>query len=222
MADYSDLSFNASDTDYVEQLVLLTSRSEAVATEVEGARQGEASLDVLLGNINTEIVNAREGEASLLINLGTYLKNATFTSDVNLNGFRVINAADGIASTDLATVSQATALILGGASPTNIAITSIGSGTATSGQRLVSNGTIIVAEDNDLLSMNVGALTANQVVGVNAGATALEGKDLTTISSGSLTNSQPVMVKTAGGGLADYDNDLEIAMSSLFMYSKYG
>lgn len=220
MADYSDLDLSSSSTTYISALDLLRDRTEATATEIENARQGEATLDVLTGNLNTELVNARQGAASLLLNLGNYIQSSTLTADFDLNTQKIINVGAGTVGTDLTNLSQATALILTGASPANIELTSIGAGTATAGQRIVSNGTSPVGEDNNLLTLDVGTLTANQVAGVNAGATALEAKDLTTISSGSLTAGTPVMASATG--LTDYDIDLELAMSSIYSYEELG
>jgi len=157
---------------------------------VEDARLGEATLDVLMTDLNTEVVDAREGAASIVLNLANYVKNGALTTSLDMNGQKITDVADGVASTDLVNLSQATALILAGASPSNI----------------------------DITSVSVGTLTANQIAGANSGATAVEGKDLTTIDSGSLTASTPVATKSGGAGLEDYDNDLEIAMSSLYLY----
>ena len=86
MADYSALDLSASDTEYVAHLGTLVTLSEAFATEVENARQGEATLDVFTGNVDTELTNARQGETDLVTNLQTYLKNGTLTISLNMNG----------------------------------------------------------------------------------------------------------------------------------------
>lgn len=222
MADWSDLTFNASDTDYISQLDTLRDRSEANATEVEDARQGELTLDVLTGNLKTEVEAAREGEISLLVNLGNYIKNGALTSSFDLNGQKITNIADGVAGTDLTNLSQATALILGGASPTDINITDISVGTANNGQRFVSNGTNPVGEDNDLLTLDVGALGANQVAVNNTGGTALVAGGLEDIDSGSLSSDTPVKVNVGGTGLDEYDNDLELSASAEYAYDNFG
>ena len=222
MADWSDLDLSSSSITYISALDTLRDRSETNATEVENARQGEVTLDVFTGNVKTELTNAREGSASLVLNLANYIKNGALTTSFNLNNQKAINVANGTLSTDLINLSQATALILGGASPADIDITSIGVGTATAGQRIVSDGTNPIGENNDLLTLDVGALTANQVVGANAGATALEAKDLTTISAGSLTASTSVRVNATGTGLETYDDDLEQAAAALYMYDELG
>lgn len=222
MADWSDLTFNAQDTDYIAQLDALTSRSEAVATEVEDARQGEATLDVLTGNINTELTNARQGEVDLVTNLNNYLKNGAIASDLNMAGFKITNLGDATATSDLVTLSQANALILGGASPADIDITSISVGTITNGQRVISDGTNPAGQDNTLLTLDVGPLTANQVAGANSGASAMEAKDLSTISSGAIPAGSVVGVKSGGDGLEAFDTDLEDSMSNLYMHTQYG
>jgi len=218
MANWSDLSFNFSDINYIYQLDTLRDRSEANATEVENARLGEATLDVLTGNLNTELVASRQGEIDLVTNLGNYVQNASLTVDFDLNGFKAINVANGTASSDLVNLSQATALILGGASPANINITDISNGTATTGQRIVAGATSPEGEDNVPLTMDIGTLSANHVVGANSGASALVEKNLTNIDAGTLTALTQVQVKVGQDGLEDYDSDLELAMASLYMY----
>ena len=218
MADWSDLPFAFNSIDYILQLDTLRDRSEAIATEVEDARLGEATLDVLTGNLNTEITAARQGEVNLVTNIANYVKDGTLTASFDFNSQKGINVADGTLNTDLVNLQQTTALILGGAAVTNIDVTSISNGTATTGQRIVAGASNPVGEDNDILTLDVGALSADKVVGANAGATALEEKDLTGISTGSLTALTLVQAKSDSSGLQDYDNDLEISMASLYLY----
>jgi len=218
MADWSDLEFNASDINYIYQLDTLRDRSEAVATEVEDARLGEASLDITTGNLNTELVAAREGEASLVANLQTnYISKSG--GNLDLVGGKLINVGNGTANTDTINLGQATSILDLGAIPSDVEITDLGRGTATVGQRYVAGPSgSPVGEDNEILTLDVGTLGSDEAVGSNTAGTALEAKDLTNISTG-LTPSSLVQTKSDGTGLEDYDNDLEVAMSNLFFYN---
>jgi len=193
IADYSDLTFTIGDLDYPSQCQTLTSRTEAIATEVEDARIGAATLAVRTQALQTELEDSREGEVDLETNLqNNYLKNdGNQATSFSANSQKITNSVAGTLPSDGVTVTQSTdieALGAGGIDQSVIAIT----------------------------SLNVDNLTANEVVGANSGASALEAKDLTNISSGTLTTGYRVQTKGTGDGLEDYDSDLEESSSTLF------
>lgn len=204
IADYSDIPFVNGDITYTTKAITLRDRNEAVATEVETARQGSLTLDVLTLAFKTEIEAAREGEASLLTNISTNYINSNITVDVDLNSQKIVNAAQGTSSGEGVTKTQLEAIEALGAGSIDQSVvdaTTLADGTATSGQRYVvdGGGTAIVGEDNVILTLDTGTLTANQIVGADTGATTLEAKDVSNISAGSITPGERVMANASIG-----------------------
>jgi|GEM_PF-6390466 len=76
MANWSDISFAATQTDYIARLELLRTRSQAVATEVENARGGQADLITRI-------------QQCMVMSVG-------FTQDVNANNNRIRNVPTAI------------------------------------------------------------------------------------------------------------------------------
>jgi len=157
----SGVTFTFNDLGYIVALETLRIFAEAFATEVETARNGEASLDDYLGvlvaadntlaaNIATnlaELSAARNGEASLAAFLALLVAKAGLTQDLPAGGFKITGAGDGVAAQDYATMANLAAQISAGGNPGDIPIT----------------------------SLNIGTATARQLVRVNSAGTAVEG-----------------------------------------------
>lgn len=90
MADWSDIAFSATQVDYIADLEQLRIRSQNIATEVETARDGEASV---LARI----------QKCMVMSVG-------FTQDLNANGFRITNLPAPLAASEPATKAYADAI----------------------------------------------------------------------------------------------------------------
>lgn len=95
------VTFTVNSTTYVADLATFLTFAEANATEVEAAR---------------------DGEASLLANIQKYIPLTGVGSNPDLNAKRIVNAADAVGSSDLTTLSQVNTLISGGGSPGDIQV----------------------------------------------------------------------------------------------------
>lgn len=97
-------------------LPLTFARSNPLMAEFDRIQAGFAAVEV--GTV-AEVTAARQGQGSLVLNMGRYV--STFSpaaGSVDLNSFRVRNAADGEADGDYVTVRQFNAQILAATLPT--------------------------------------------------------------------------------------------------------
>jgi len=146
----SGVTFTFDDLDYIADLETLREFAEAFATEVEAARNGEASLDDYLGVLVAadnalaasiaanlaELTAARNGQASLNAFLALLVAKAGLTQDLLAGGFKITGAGDGVAAQDYATMANLSAQISAGGNPGDIPITSLNIGTATAKQNI--------------------------------------------------------------------------------------
>lgn len=160
MADYSDLPFNSGDIDYPVQGTTLRDRSQGVSTEVENARNGETLLTTTTSALKVEIEAAREGEASLLANLqNNYMGSGAIGAPLDFGNFKGINSGAATVhwdAVDLTTLNAIEAAGLGGIDKTDIAITGLGDGTATTGQRYVLEGSASLLSNGDFSGGSTG------------------------------------------------------------------
>jgi len=124
MADWSDIAFQATQVDYIFRLETLRTRSQAVATEVENARNGEASLAARLAVINGVVAN----------NFSASVKTAGLGANLPANGYRLTGAGNAVNPQDYVTLADAQALLVAGGSVGAVPITGLGLGTALKGQ----------------------------------------------------------------------------------------
>ena len=123
MANWNDLVPILGGQDYVAKQITFISRAEAVATEVENARNGESSLQAV---INTKI------------------SYSGLTSDLSAGGHRIHSLGSAVAPGDAVNLSTAQALLSSGGTPSSIAITALNVGSLAPGQVPINfNGTIV-------------------------------------------------------------------------------
>lgn len=168
MADWSDITFTAGQTDYIARLNTLRTRAEANATEVEAARGAEASLSAQVATRQTQAqVDARI--AALAIPL------TGLTANLAGNGYRINAIADPLDPQDAATRAWTLAQITLGGDPSGIPVTSLAVGTLTDGQLLQRSGAVLA--------------------GVSPGAVPVTGLGVGTLADGeALTRSGGVLV----------------------------
>lgn len=198
MADWSDIEHAAGDTDYIAHLNTLVSRAEAVATEVETARGGEAALDDRLA----PLVDGAVG----------------LTENLPANAHRIVNLADPVGDQDAATKAWTNALLVGGGSPGDIPVTALGPGAATASQllRIDSGGTApegVSPANLAVTGFGKGALSALQLLRANSGGTALEGVSpaslaVTGFGVSGLSALQLLRVNSGGTALEGYVLDV--------------
>lgn len=143
--------------------------------------------------LEDEIIAARGASVDLATKMAL---KADYTLTQNLNGgsFKGVSFADGTASQDLVTLSQANAILLGGGSPSAIAITSLGVGTATDGQIYKRSGSAVAGasvSSFSITSWGVGTLADGDVI-YRSGAN-LVGTPLITITPDYLKLAQGIM-----------------------------
>ena len=100
MADWSDITFSALQTDYIARLNTLLNRSQSIATEVETARGAQASL---LANINYLLAQK--------------LNLSGLSADYQLNNYRLRGAPTPIYPDELVNKSFAEGLAFASALP---------------------------------------------------------------------------------------------------------
>lgn len=149
MADWSDLTFPLNSQEYVAQQKTFINRAESVATEVENARNGESSLQAI---INTKI------------------SYSGLTSDLSAGGYRIHSLGNAVAPGDAVNLSTAQALLSGGGTPSNIAITGLGYGTLTDGQYTRRVGGVIVGSFVNLIELVTTGIADEQTLKVSNGA----------------------------------------------------
>lgn len=113
-------TFAALDTGYIAKLNALVTEANAAL----GLRLTQAQVD------------ARVGAIGVLL--------AGLTANLNAGGFKVTGAGNASASGDLVNLATAEALLLGGGTPGNIPITSLGVGTVADGELVGRSGSAIV------------------------------------------------------------------------------
>ena len=129
-----------------------------------------ALIDFLQGTTN-EVETARQGQASLTLNFDRYVLKSGWTANFNAMNYRLTGLADAVNPQDAVNLQTVQALISGGGSPSNIAITALGIGTA----------------------------TALQLYRVNDAGTAIEGVTTTAIASDiALSNEMTYLLKLYG------------------------
>ncbi|MDP1696506.1 MAG: hypothetical protein Q8L45_01755 [Xanthomonadaceae bacterium] len=119
MADWSDIAFSFAQTDYIADLEQLRIRSQTVATEVEQAHGGSASLSARL---------------ALLV------ASSGLTANLSAGGWRITGLGDPVDPQDAATRAWVAAQLVGGGSPADIPITSLNVGTLADGDVAVRSG----------------------------------------------------------------------------------
>ena len=119
-----------------------------------------ALIDVLQGFI-AELENARSGETTLDARVDNVLAACAqlsgLTANLNVNGKRLTSAADPIAGTDLCNLQTVQSIASGGGTPSNIAVTSLGVGSAVDGQLLSVSGGAVVGNSAALAAAKVAA-----------------------------------------------------------------
>jgi hypothetical protein len=132
------------DYEYIAKLQKIHTSLNKLIQEVIDAQQGETDID-------TRLVDAIfEGE--------------NWAANLTANGFKVTGAADATGATDYTTLQQVNALISGGGSPGDIAITALGVGTGTANQKIVINGAGTAVVGADEISVAWTVITANTTV----------------------------------------------------------
>jgi hypothetical protein len=133
MADWSDIEFSFAQTDYISDLELLRILSQAVATEVEQARGGSASLSARL---------------ALLV------ASSGLVANLSAGGWRITGLGDPVNPQDAATRAWVAAQLLGGGSPADIPITSLNVGTLADGDVAVRSGAGIAGRSLASMSLD--------------------------------------------------------------------
>jgi len=149
MANWVDLRPVLGGQDYVAKQITFISRAEAVATEVENARNGESSLQA--------IINAKISYSGL-------------TSDLSAGGYRIHSLGNAVAPGDAVNLSTAQALLSGGGTPSNIAITGLGYGDLAEGQYTRRVGGAIVGSFVNLTELVTTGIADEQALKVSGGA----------------------------------------------------
>lgn len=137
MADWSDIQFNAGQTDYVGRLNTLLTRAESFATEVENGRGGLGSLAL---QINTRLT---EAQVDVRVNALALTYSAGLAADFNCNNRRLRSMADPLLPQDGATRAWVLSQLTIGGDPTGVPVTSLNVGTMGDGQFLRRSGTTL-------------------------------------------------------------------------------
>ena len=125
MADWADIKHAAGDTDYIAHLNTHVDRTQALATEIENARSGDASLLDRLEMIQDAI-------AAEITDLDAVtVKVSGLTDNLSAGGHLISNLQDPQTDQDAATKAYVNAVATAGGSPSAIPITSLGGGTLT-------------------------------------------------------------------------------------------
>ena len=149
MADWSDLTFPLNSQEYVAQQKTFINRAESVATEVENARNGAASLKAIID---------------------TKISYSGIAADISMGGYRIHSLGNAVAPGDAVNLSTAQALLSGGGTPSNIAITGLGYGTLTDGQYARRVGGVIVGSFINLVELVTTGIADGQALKVSSGA----------------------------------------------------
>ena len=210
MADWSDLTYDAGEFIYPDQLQTQTSRMNAVANEVYLARLNKKNLAVATSDIETELTDGRQGEVSLVTNL----TNNYFSGDLNdLQGGKFINSSYGVLWDDGITLEQA--IELSTAWPRGdvsfIPVTSLSSTVGSQGYKYVVNANQgIDSSTNSAIAYGATGIAPNEGV---ASGTSLSLDEI---------NTQPLAVgrrlAVTNGLLAEYGDD-EIQESAVALFS---
>lgn len=123
MADWTDIKHAAGDTDYIVHLNTHVDRTEAVATEIEAARDGDASLSDRLGVLESGLLSEIDDLDAVT------LKVSGLTDNLSAGGHLISNLQDPQTDQDAATKAYVNAVATAGGSPGDIPITSLGAGT---------------------------------------------------------------------------------------------
>ena len=197
MSDLSYLKGVAGLKNYYSLWTGLIDWVQSFGTEVETARQGQPNLnakitamDSAASAVTTEVNNAREGQSTLLANFGRYVLKTGPISDLPMNNNKITNLKNATAPKDAVPLEQVQSLISGGGSPSNIAVTSLNIGTATSLQlyRVNAAGNAIegvnpsalspiIAPSLEVTQTNKGTAQNGHVIGVRNGV--VIGRNLT-------------------------------------------
>lgn len=105
-------------------------------------------IDQKIADLTNEVGAARQSEPDLLGAFGLYVKLSGMTSDLNAGGYKITNSADGTDPQDLTSLSQVTAMIIGGGSPGDISILALNTAGLEAGQNIKasSDGTAVAGE----------------------------------------------------------------------------
>lgn len=161
MADWSDIQFNAGQTDYITRLNSLLSRAQTFATEVENGRLGSPSLQT---QISTRL-NQAEVDARIVALAPTYV--AGLTQNFNANARRIFALADPVNPQDAATRAWVLSVVTAGGDPSGIPVTSFNVGTMADTQVLTRSGT-------GLVGRTIAAGSARVTVAFSAGAITID------------------------------------------------
>ena len=149
MANWNDLVPILGGQDYVAKQITFISRAEAVATEVENARNGESSLQA--------IINAKISYSGL-------------ASDLSAGGYRIHSLGNAVAPGDAVNLSTAQSLLSGGGTPENIAITGLNYGSLADGQYARRVGGAIVGSFVNLTELVTTGIADGLTLKVSGGA----------------------------------------------------
>lgn len=138
MADWSDIQFNAGQTDYITRLNALLSRAQSFATEVENGRLGSPSLQTQIASR----LNQAEVDARIVALSPTYVGG--LTQNFNANARRIFSLADPVNPQDAATRAWVLSVVTAGGDPSGIPVTSFNVGTMADAQVLTRSGTGLV------------------------------------------------------------------------------
>lgn len=168
MADWSDIQFNAGQTDYITRLNALLSRAQNFATEVENGRLGSPSLQTQIGTR----LNQTEVDARIVALAPTYIGG--LTQNFNANARRIFALADPVNPQDAATRAWVLSVVTAGGDPSGIPVTSFNVGTMADTQVLTRSGTALVGRTitpgsaRVSVSFSAGAITIDVPAGTFA------------------------------------------------------
>jgi hypothetical protein len=167
--------------------------TELVANEVETARQGQTNLnakitamDSATTAVTSEVTTARQGQANLSASIDLRVPKSGLTANFSAQNYRFTTLANPVNPQDAVNLQTVQSLISGGGTPSNIAVTSLNKGTATTLQlyRVNAGGTAIEGVTPSTLAPNFAITDTNQgnaknghVIGVQNGA--VVGRNLT-------------------------------------------
>ncbi len=166
------------------KITAMDNATTAVTNEVTTARQGQASLnakitamDLATTTVTNEVVAGRQGQATLNEALDLKVPKSGFTAHFSAQNYRINTLADAVNPQDAVNLQQVQSLISGGGSPSNIAVTSLNLGTATSLQvyRVDAEGSAIEGVTLGFSDLDVGMgvegeylkIENNQVISTN-------------------------------------------------------
>lgn len=138
--------------------------------DTEWQADWESLIDYTQGVIN-EVETARNGQANLKASLDLKVSYSGFITHLSANNYRVTMLGNAVNPQDAVNLQTVQALISGGGSPSNIAITALNKGTGIAGQfyRVKLDGTGIEGVTLQVTDLNTGSAKEGDYVKIEGG-----------------------------------------------------